>query len=237
MVGLLHLSARSKPANASGSSGRSRAHSASCGRHMHVLRPNEAMQWAEKSLALESAETYRTVAGQPSAWPHPKRLGDCPVPADSACRVRETIRRPSARRGSALPASPRITCPKLLLEHRSLSKLKGTYTEQARRVWSQPARPYIPAHFSAVGWPSRRLQFRTPICRTSRSAEEGRRIRAAFIAPGRTADRLWPTTSADRVVHRGAPVGRCRMPSPTARDTSGDRAAESSVIEVTLKRR
>ncbi|MDR2881369.1 MAG: DNA polymerase I, partial [Azoarcus sp.] len=73
--------------------------------------------------------------------------------------------------------------PKLLLEHRSLSKLKGTYTDKLPRMVN-PATGRVHTNFSQATAITGRLASSDPNLQNIpvRTAE-GRRIRAAFIAP------------------------------------------------------
>ena len=82
--------------------------------------------------------------------------------------------------------------PKLLLEHRSLSKLKGTYTDKLPRMVN-PATGRVHTNFSQTTAVTGRLASSDPNLQNIpvRTAE-GRRIRAAFVAP-----RGWKIVSAD----------------------------------------
>ena len=73
--------------------------------------------------------------------------------------------------------------PKLLLEHRSLSKLKGTYTDKLPRMVNvQTGR--VHTHFSQATVVTGRLASSDPnLQNIPVRSEEGRRIRTAFIAP------------------------------------------------------
>ena len=73
--------------------------------------------------------------------------------------------------------------PKLLLEHRSLSKLKGTYTDKLPRMVN-PATGRVHTHFSQAIVATGRLASSDPnLQNIPVRTEEGRRIRTAFIAP------------------------------------------------------
>ena len=73
--------------------------------------------------------------------------------------------------------------PKLLLEHRSLAKLKSTYTDKLPRM-IQPATGRVHTHFSQATAVTGRLASSEPnLQNIPVRTEEGRRIRSAFIAP------------------------------------------------------
>ncbi|MCL2589392.1 MAG: DNA polymerase I, partial [Betaproteobacteria bacterium] len=82
--------------------------------------------------------------------------------------------------------------PKLLLEHRGLAKLKGTYTDKLPRMVN-PATGRVHTSFSQATAVTGRLASSDPNLQNIpvRTAE-GRRIRAAFVAP-----RGWRIVSAD----------------------------------------
>ncbi|MBK8889845.1 MAG: DNA polymerase I [Dechloromonas sp.] len=73
--------------------------------------------------------------------------------------------------------------PKLLLEHRGLAKLKGTYTDKLPRMVNQ-ATGRVHTHFSQATVVTGRLASSDPnLQNIPVRSEEGRRIRTAFIAP------------------------------------------------------
>ncbi|SMB21871.1 fused DNA polymerase I 5'-_3' exonuclease; 3'-_5' polymerase; 3'-_5' exonuclease [Sterolibacterium denitrificans] len=73
--------------------------------------------------------------------------------------------------------------PRLILEYRSLAKLKGTYTDKLPRMVN-PATGRVHTHFSQATAVTGRLASSEPnLQNIPARSHEGRRIRSAFIAP------------------------------------------------------
>jgi DNA polymerase-1 len=116
--------------------------------------------------------------------------------------------------------------PAKLLEHRSLAKLKGTYTDKLPQMVNPAHRPRAHHYAQAVAVTGRlssndpnlqNIPIRTP---------EGRRVREAFVAPPGHRDRQrrllarsscasWPTSAATRACCTPSPPGwTCTAPPP-----------------------
>ncbi|MDR2637842.1 MAG: DNA polymerase I [Zoogloeaceae bacterium] len=133
-------------------------------------------------LALEE-EAHRQ-AGRPFNLGSPKQLaeilfGELHLPA----RKKTPGGTPSTDEEVLAELALDYPLPKLLLEHRGLSKLKGTYTDKLPRMIN-PATGRVHTHFSQATAVTGRLASSDPnLQNIPVRTEEGRRIRAAFIAP------------------------------------------------------
>jgi DNA polymerase-1 len=136
----------------------------------------------QKIMKLE-AEAYE-LAGQPFNLASPKQLGEIlftklglPVKKKTASGGPSTDEEVLSELALDYPL------PKLLLEHRSLSKLKGTYTDKLPRMIN-PATGRVHTHFSQASVVTGRLASSEPnLQNIPVRSEEGRKIRTAFIAP------------------------------------------------------
>jgi len=142
----------------------------------------QSHELAERMLALE-AEAH-AIAGQPFNMGSPKQIGDIlftklglPVKKKTATGAPSTDEEVLAELAADYPLPARI------LEHRSLAKLKGTYTDklplmvnpQTGRVHTNYAQAVAVTGRLASNDPNlQNIPIRTP---------EGRRVREAFIAP------------------------------------------------------
>ena len=136
----------------------------------------------QKLMALETS-AYE-LAGQPFNLASPKQLGEIlfgklglPVKKKTAAGAPSTDEEVLSELALDYPL------PKLLLEHRSLAKLKGTYTDKLPRMINlQTGR--VHTHFSQASVVTGRLASSDPnLQNIPVRTEEGRRIRTAFIAP------------------------------------------------------
>lgn len=125
-----------------------------------------------------------TLAGEAFNLGSPKQLGEIlfgrlGLPA----RKKTATGQPSTDEDVLSELAEDYPLPKLLLEYRSLSKLKGTYTDKLPRMVN-PATGRVHTSFSQATAVTGRLASSDPNLQNIpvRTAE-GRRIRAAFIAP------------------------------------------------------
>ena len=142
----------------------------------------QSQQLAERMVALE-AEAY-DIAGQPFNLGSPKQIGEIlfgklglPVGRKTASGAPSTDEEVLAELAADYPL------PAKLLEHRSLSKLKGTYTDKLP-LMVNPATGRVHTNYAQAVAVTGRLSSNDPNLQNIpvRTAE-GRRIREAFIAP------------------------------------------------------
>ena len=136
----------------------------------------------QKIMALEAQACE--LAGQPFNLASPKQLGEIlftklglPVKKKTASGGPSTDEEVLSELALDYPL------PKLLLEHRGLAKLKGTYTDKLPRMIN-PETGRVHTHFSQASVVTGRLASSDPnLQNIPVRTEEGRRIRTAFIAP------------------------------------------------------
>jgi DNA polymerase I len=136
----------------------------------------------QKIMALETQA--HELAGQPFNLASPKQLGEIlftklglPVKKKTASGGPSTDEEVLSELALDYPL------PKLLLEHRGLAKLKGTYTDKLPRMIN-PETGRVHTHFSQASVVTGRLASSDPnLQNIPVRTEEGRRIRTAFIAP------------------------------------------------------
>ena len=146
------------------------------------LLGRQSHEIGQKIMALEN-QAYE-LAGQPFNLASPKQLGDIlfnklglPVKKKTASGGASTDEEVLSELALDYPL------PKLLLEHRSLSKLKGTYTDKLPRMIN-PQTGRVHTHFAQAAVVTGRLASSDPnLQNIPVRTEEGRRIRTAFIAP------------------------------------------------------
>ena len=142
----------------------------------------QSHEFGQALLALE-AEAF-ALAGQPFNLASPKQLAEILfVQQGLPVKKKTPSGAPSTDEEVLSELALDYPLPKLLLEHRSLSKLKGTYTDKLpRMVNAQTGR--IHTHFSQSTVATGRLSSSEPNLQNIPVRHEaGRRIRSAFIAP------------------------------------------------------
>jgi DNA polymerase-1 len=142
----------------------------------------QSQQLAERMLALE-AEAY-AIAGQPFNLGSPKQIGEIlfnklglPVKKKTASGAPSTDEEVLQELAADYPL------PAKLLEHRSMAKLKGTYTDKLP-LMVNPATGRVHTNYAQAVAVTGRLSSNDPNLQNIpiRTAE-GRRVREAFIAP------------------------------------------------------
>jgi len=136
----------------------------------------------QKIMALE-AQAYE-LAGQPFNLASPKQLAEILFEKQGLPVKKKTPSGgPSTDEEVLSELALDYPLPKLLLEHRSLSKLKGTYTDKLPRMVN-PQTGRVHTHFSQASVVTGRLASSDPnLQNIPVRSEEGRQIRTAFIAP------------------------------------------------------
>ncbi len=139
-------------------------------------------EMGQKIMTLE-AQAYE-LAGQPFNLASPKQLAEILFEKQGLPVKKKTPSgSPSTDEEVLSELALDYPLPKLLLEHRSLSKLKGTYTDKLPRMVN-PTTGRVHTHFSQASVVTGRLASSDPnLQNIPVRSEEGRRIRTAFIAP------------------------------------------------------
>lgn len=133
---------------------------------------------------LELEQRAYEIAGQPFNLNSPKQLGEIlfdklglPVKKKTAGGASSTDEEVLSELALDYPL------PKLLLDYRGFAKLKNTYTDKLPKM-IEPSTGRIHTHFSQVGAATGRLASSDPnLQNIPVRTPEGRRIRAAFVAP------------------------------------------------------
>jgi DNA polymerase I len=142
----------------------------------------QSHELGQRILQLE-AQAYE-IAGQPFNLASPKQLGEIffdklgmPVVKKTATGARSTDEEVLEKLAEDYPL------PAKLLEHRSLSKLKGTYTDKLAQL-ALPRTGRVHTHYAQAVAVTGRLSSNDPNLQNIpiRTAE-GRRVREAFVAP------------------------------------------------------
>ncbi len=142
----------------------------------------QSHELGQRILQLEM-QAYE-IAGQPFNLASPKQLGEIffdklgmPVVKKTATGARSTDEEVLEKLALDYPL------PAKLLEHRSLSKLKGTYTDKLSAL-ANPRTGRVHTHYAQAIAVTGRLSSNEPnLQNIPIRTPEGRRIRAAFVAP------------------------------------------------------
>jgi DNA polymerase-1 len=147
-----------------------------------ALLARQSRELAERMMALE-AEAY-ALAGQPFNLGSPKQIGEIlfgklglPVKKKTASGTPSTDEEVLDELAADYPL------PAKLLEHRSLAKLKGTYTDKLPQMVN-PATGRVHTNYAQAVAVTGRLSSNDPnLQNIPIRTPEGRRVREAFIAP------------------------------------------------------
>jgi len=133
---------------------------------------------------MEIEQEAHALAGQPFNLNSPKQLGEILFTNLGLPVVKKTPSgTPSTDEEVLQKLAEDYPLPKCLLEHRSLAKLKGTYTDKLPKMVN-PATGRVHTSFSQAVAVTGRLASSDPnLQNIPIRTPEGRRIRAAFIAP------------------------------------------------------
>lgn len=143
---------------------------------------NQSHELGQRIVQLET-EAYE-IAGQPFNLSSPKQLGEIffdklgmPVVKKTATGARSTDEEVLEKLAEDYPL------PAKLLEHRSLVKLKGTYTDKLAQL-ALPRTGRVHTHYAQAVAVTGRLSSNDPnLQNIPIRTPEGRRVREAFVAP------------------------------------------------------
>ena len=147
--------------------------------------PMLARQSGELGLRLVQLETEAyEIAGQPFNLGSPKQLGEIFFDKLGMPVVKKT---PSGARSTDEEVLEKLAedypLPAKLLAHRSLSKLKGTYTDKLAQL-ALPRTGRVHTHYAQAVAVTGRLSSNDPnLQNIPVKTAEGRRVREAFVAP------------------------------------------------------
>ena len=145
----------------------------------------EQSQDLKKRIAELEEEAHK-IAGQEFNLGSPKQLGEILFERLELPIVKKTPKgAPSTAEDVLVELALNYPLPKLLLEHRSLSKLKSTYTDKLPLMISEVSGRVHTSYHQAVTATGRLSSSEPNLQNIPIRTEEGRRIRKAFIAPAR----------------------------------------------------
>ncbi len=142
----------------------------------------QSHELGQRILQLE-AQAYE-IAGQPFNLGSPKQLGEIFFDKLGMPVIKKT---PSGARSTDEEVLEKLAedypLPAKLLEHRSLSKLKGTYTDKLAQL-AHPRTGRVHTHYAQAVAVTGRLSSNDPnLQNIPVRTPEGRRVREAFVAP------------------------------------------------------
>ena len=142
----------------------------------------QSHELGQRILQLET-EAYE-IAGQPFNLGSPKQLGEIFFDKLGMPVIKKT---PSGARSTDEEVLEKLAedypLPAKLLEHRSLSKLKGTYTDKLAQL-AHPRTGRVHTHYAQAVAVTGRLSSNDPnLQNIPVKTAEGRRVREAFVAP------------------------------------------------------
>ena len=155
--------------------------------HRGVLLDRELLRVQSDELAVKLAELQdaaQTEAGQPFNLDSPKQLQQILYEKMQIPVLRKTPKgQPSTAEDVLEELAASHALPKLILEYRSLAKLRGTYTEKLpEQINARTGRVHTSYH-QAVAQTGRLSSSDPNLQNIPIRTPEGRRIRQAFIAP------------------------------------------------------
>jgi len=155
------------------------------------LLAQQSDELGRKMLEIEQ-EAFK-VAGQPFNLNSPKQIQELLFERDKLPVLKKTPSgTPSTDEEVLAQLALDYPLPKLILEYRGMAKLKNTYTDKLPRMVN-PKTGRVHTSFSQTGAITGRLASSEPnLQNIPVRTQEGRRIRAAFIAPNG-----WHIVSAD----------------------------------------
>jgi DNA polymerase-1 len=147
-----------------------------------ALLAAQSRELGEKALALEQ-QAYQ-LAGQPFNLSSPRQLGEILFQKMKLPTPRKTATgQPSTDEDVLTLLAADYPLPKVLLEHRAITKLKSTYTDKLPQMVNQRT-GRVHTTFSQATAVTGRLASSDPnLQNIPVRTPEGRRIREAFIAP------------------------------------------------------
>jgi len=147
-----------------------------------ALLARQSRELGEKVIALE--QQAHQLAGQPFNLGSPKQLGEILFQRMGLPVLKKTATgQPSTDEEVLAELAENYPLPKVLLEHRAVSKLKSTYTDKLPQMVN-PATGRVHTTFAQATAVTGRLASSDPnLQNIPVRTPEGRRIREAFVAP------------------------------------------------------